>query len=203
MHTSHKKQYEELSRDLAVHSKRGLPMIVTGVGFWLVVGLIGNFLPEIAVWAYIYGIGTIFPVGLLVARLMKVNMLAKHNPLSMMAGIVGGMQILFSPVLIFFVVHIGEWIPFAVCVLTGAHFLPFTIIYRSKMYLYQSFATVIVGAVFGNIGDSRKMFEVMPFAIMTVYFITCLGLVRENKDLLGSTNKPMAVFVSGENYINR
>src|SRR5690606_27957980 len=104
--------------NLASSSKRGLPMILTGVLFWLIAGLAAFLDHTITVWVYLYGIGLIFPIGLLTAKLMKVDMLAKDNPLAVLSGVVGGMQILFAPVVILVLFQTPDYIPFTVGVLT-------------------------------------------------------------------------------------
>lgn len=155
-------------------------MILTGVMFWLVAGLAGFLDHNITVWVYLYGIGMIFPIGILVSKAMKVNMLAKDNPLATLSGVVGGMQILFAPVIILVLFQAPEWIPFTVGVLTGAHFLPFVVIYRSKAYMFQSVATVLTAAFTGFFALEHT-FLVTPFVLMGVYATTCLWLIQENK----------------------
>jgi hypothetical protein len=176
----YEQQFQELSADLASKSKRGLPMIFTGVIFWLAAGLAGFLDHEITVWVYLYGIGVIFPLGLFIAKLMKLDMLAKDNPLATLAGVVGGMQILFAPVILLVLFQAPDWIPFTVGVLTGAHFLPFAVIYKSKAYLFQSAATAAGAALTGFLAHDST-FLITPFTLMAVYIVTCLWLVQESK----------------------
>jgi len=170
--------YRELSTALAVSSRRGLPMIVTGTLFWLVAGLAGFLDLAITVWVYLYGIGLIFPVGILVAKAMKADLFAKDNPLAVLAGVVGGMQILFAPLVILILFRLPEYIPFAVGVLTGAHFLPYVVIYRSKAYLFLSIVTVAGAGLIGSLALEHT-FLATPFTLTAVYLITCLLLMRE------------------------
>lgn len=176
---TYEKQFQQLSTGLASSSKRGLPMILTGVLFWLIAGLAGLLDHTITVWVYLYGIGVIFPLGLLVGKLMNIDMLAKDNPLAVLSGVVGGMQILFAPVIILVLFELPNYIPFTVGVLTGAHFLPFAVIYKSKAYIFQSLATVAAAALTGFLLHEHT-FLVTPFTIMAVYIISCLWLVNEN-----------------------
>lgn len=172
--------YRELSTALAVSSKRGLPMIFAGMLFWLVAGLAGFLDHAITVWVYLYGIGLIFPVGLLIAKAMKADLFAKDNPLAVLAGVAGAMQILFAPLVILILFRLPEYIPFAVGVLTGAHFLPYAVIYRSKAYLFLSIATVAGAGLIGSLA-LQYTFLATPFALAAVYLVTCLLLMRERK----------------------
>lgn len=175
---SYEQTYRELSSALAVSSRRGLPMIITGTLFWLVAGLAGFLDHAITVWVYLYGIGLIFPVGILIAKAMKIDLFAGDNPLAVLAGVIGGMQILFAPLVILILFQMPDYIPFTVGVLTGAHFLPYVVIYRSKAYLFLSIGTVAVAALTGALALEHT-FLITPFALTAVYLVTCLWLMRE------------------------
>jgi len=174
------RQFGEMSANLAASTKRGLPMIATGFIFWLLAGLAGFLDHDITVWVYLYGIGLIFPAGLGVARLMKAEMFVQGNPLASLAGVIGGMQVLFAPLIVYMLFHVPDWIPPAVGVLTGAHFLPFMLIYRSRAYGFLSIATVASAALIG-FAAPESVFLATPFVLMGVYGITCLLLLGEWK----------------------
>lgn len=171
MSVNFKEAYENMSREAAHASKRGLPMIVTGVLFWVIAGIAGYVLGDLAVWVYVYGIGLVFPVGLLVGKWMKADMLDSTNPLFSVAGVVGGMQMLFVPLVVLVLMVLPEWLPMAVGVLTGAHFLPFAVLYRSKAYVVLSIGTVAAAALTGWLFQPHA-FLVTPFVVAAVYMVT-------------------------------
>jgi len=173
-------QYERLSNDLAETTKRGLPMILTGIVFWLISGISGFLLEEIVEWVYIFGIGVIFPAGLIVGKLMNIDMLASHNPLSKLAGAAGGMQILFAPLVILILNENPQWLPLAIAVLTGAHFMPFSVIFRSKAYIFLSVFTVGAGSICGYFFIDHS-FRLTPFVVAFGYALTCVFLHYENR----------------------
>ncbi|RKN80486.1 DUF7010 family protein [Paenibacillus ginsengarvi] len=176
--------YREMSKCLSASAKRGVPMITAGCLFWLAAGIAGCILPQhITVWVYIFGIGAIFPLGLAMSKLMKADMFAQGNPLGTLAGVVGAMQMLFAPVMILILFREPEWIPFTVGVLTGAHFLPFGVIYRSKAYFFLSTATVLTAAATGYFATAQS-FLATPFAVLAVYAFVCVWLVKENKAIV-------------------
>jgi len=177
---NHEQRFRELSEGLAASSKRGLPMIIAGVLFWLAAGLSGFLDRAIAVWVYLYGIGLIFPLGILLARLMNIDLFAKGNPLGGLAGAVGGMQILFAPVVLLVLFQLPDYMPFTVGVLTGAHFLPFAVIYGSRAYAFLSAATVAGAALTGFFAHAHT-FLATPFTLTAVYAAACLWLVKENR----------------------
>lgn len=174
-----KDAYESMSREAAHASLRGLPMILAGIAFWVIAGIAGIVFDDLAVWVYVYGIGLVFPVGLLVGKVMKADMLAATNPLFKVAGMVGGMQLLFVPLVVLVLMVLPAWLPLAVGVLTGAHFLPLAVLYRSKAYVVLSIGTVATATLTGWLLQPHA-FVITPFAVAAVYFVTCILLHFEH-----------------------
>jgi hypothetical protein len=172
----------ELKNDLSLEAHLGYPVFIAGIIFWLFVRICSFFLPqETLVWLYLFGIGAILPLAILISKLLKINFLAAHNPLSTVGGLVGGVQIFFAPIVIMVAYHQPEWMPFVIGVLTGAHFLPYVWIYDTKIYLFQTITTVIVASV---IGFMEQSFHITPFALSIVYMITAILLIRKHRTMV-------------------
>jgi hypothetical protein len=172
---------KEARHTLSLSTKRGLPLILAGLLFWLVAGLSGFILPEkVVVWVYIFGVGVVFPLGILIAAILKIDIFAKGNPLGLLSGTIGGMQILFGPIIIMLYFESPQWIPFALGVLNGAHFLPYAWIYNSKTYLIHSIMTTVVAAGVG-VAFLGSTFIVTPLAIAVIFVICIFGLLSESK----------------------
>jgi hypothetical protein len=173
--------FEELSMELSAEAGKGYPMFIAGIIFWLMMGVGGLFVPQqIMVWVYLFGIGLVLPLGILVSKVVHVNFLATHNPLSTIGGLVGGIQICFAPIIILIAYQQPDWIPFVVGVLTGAHFLPYAAIYQSKGYIFQTVATVLAASVIG-FGWMDQAYLLIPFSLIIVYSITLVWLMKEAK----------------------
>jgi hypothetical protein len=172
---------QEARKALALSTKRGVPLIFAGLLFWFVAGISGLVLPEsMVVWVYIFGIGVVFPIGVLISMLFKIDIFAKGNPLGVLAGIVGRMQVFFAPIIIMLFFKDPRWIPFTLGVLNGAHFLPYTWIYNSKTYLFDSITTTIVATGIGAIFINTTI-KFTPFTIAAVFLVSILGLLSESK----------------------
>jgi hypothetical protein len=174
----------ELKNDLSLEAHLGYPVFIAGILFWLFVGISSFFLPQkTLVWLYLFGIGAILPLAILISKLLKINFLAAHNPLSIVGGLVGGVQIFLAPIVIMVAYHQPEWMPFVIGVLTGAHFLPYVWIYDTKIYLFQTITTVIVASIIG-IGFMDQAFHLTPFALSIVYLITAILLIRKHRTMV-------------------
>ena len=178
--------YENLVKHLSMEAQKGSPMFLAGIVFWSLALIAKFILPEsVLVWYYLFGIGCVFPLGILIARLMKVNFLASENPLSVFGGLAGGIQIFFAPLIILIALNQPEWIPFVVGILTGAHFLPFMAIYNSRAYLFQTIATAGAVSIIG-FTMMEQAYLYIPIALIIVY-ATTYGLLRRECRLEQST----------------
>src|SRR5690625_4921922 len=122
-------KFNKLVEHISEQAQKGTPMILAGIIFWIL-ALIANFvLPsDIIVWFYLFGIGAVFPLGILISKVLKINFLANDNPLSVIGGLIGGIQVFFAPLIILVALNQPDWIPFVVGILTGVFlFLSFCI----------------------------------------------------------------------------
>ena len=178
----------EAKKDLMIRTKKGIAMFYVGTVFWLLMGILSFIDMHINLLGlfHLIGIGMVFPLGMLVSNLLKIDFIAKDNPLSNLAGVIGGMQILFAPILILIYMEKIEWLPFFIAVLTGAHFLPFSALYNSKAFIFQTFAVVALASIIG-FGFMEHVYTILPFGLSVIYFITSILLTNENKKLALTT----------------
>src|SRR5699024_6430397 len=181
-------KFNKLVEHISEQAQKGTPMILEGIIFWGL-ALIANFvLPsDVIVWFYLFGIGGIFPLGILIAKAMKINFLASENPLSLIGGLIGGIQIFFAPLIILVALNQPEWIPFTVGVLTGAHFLPYVGTYNSRAYLFLTIATADTVSIIG-FGWMEQAYILIPIALIIVYVIT-YGILRNECKMERNTKK--------------
>jgi len=174
-------KFNKLVEHISEQAQKGTPMILAGIIFWIL-ALIANFvLPsDIIVWFYLFGIGAVFPLGILISKVLKINFLANDNPLSVIGGLIGGIQVFFAPLIILVALNQPDWIPFVVGILTGAHFLPYVSIYDSRAYLFQTVATVGIVTVVG-FSWMTQSYLFIPIALIVVYTITYVLLRSECK----------------------
>lgn len=167
---------------------RGINNIIAGVLLWGALGLLGLILPETpfisSQWhkaiIYLLGAGLLFPLGLLVGHLMQLDTFAKGHPMAKLSGFVGGMQVLFIPIMLGAYFTSPEHVPWYLASLVGAHFLPFYWVYDSKAYLFGSISLVIVAA-WGGFAMLQHSFVIVPFGVMLVLAGMAAHLRRANE----------------------
>ncbi len=169
--------------ELSVRAQKGYPILLSGALFFLVLAILSLYIPKDALYLlWVVGLGMIFPLGIIIGKLLKIDIITKDNPLGTLGGIVAGMQAFFIPVFIMVYQNNPEWLPFTVGLLGASHFLPYYWIYDSKAYLFLAIATGLVAFVAGGtfIGSA---FLVTPLGIAAVYAITVVLILKENRKL--------------------
>lgn len=172
-----------MKRDLARRSWRGLPNIMAAVGLWIAFGALGIALPDTPQRAliYLFGAGLLLPLGLLIAALLRIDLFARGNPLALLGGYLGGLQILFIPLMVGAYLATPQFVPWYLGVLVGAHFLPFAWLYDSRAYLLGSIGTASAAALTGWLLPAMT-YVATPFAVAAALLLTALLLWRERMD---------------------
>lgn len=172
---------EQLQSDIISTTKKGFPILLSGA----IVFLLFTFLPLVfpmktvyLIW--IFGLSVIFPFGILLSKILNVNILVTDNSLGTLGGIIAAPQAFFIPVFIIVYMYIPEYLPFTIGLLGGAHFLPYMWIYKSKAYLFVTITTCISSLILGGF-FVELAFTLVPLAISITYVIAILLIFRELK----------------------
>ncbi|MFJ7976590.1 DUF7010 family protein [Peribacillus sp. JNUCC 23] len=172
---------EKLQTEITFEARKGFPLLISGT----IVFLLFTFMPlvfsmDIVHLIWIFGLGAIFPFGILISKILRVNLFATGNPLGTLAGIVAAPQAFYIPVFIMVYMHIPEYLPFTIGLLAGSHFLPYMWIYKSRAYLFVTLGTCLSSLILGGLLVSQA-FILVPLVISIVYGIGVLLILRELK----------------------
>jgi hypothetical protein len=159
---------------------RFLAMPIAGTIAWSVIGVAGALLPvNLAAWALFIGTGSIFGVGLLVARLIGEDLLGKTRAKNafddlffhtiMMAWLV------FAIAIPFFMIEPTS-LPLTVGILAGLMWVPFSWMIQHWVGLFHGITrTVLVLAAWYLFPAHR--FVVIPAVIVAIYLVTIYALM--------------------------
>jgi hypothetical protein len=162
-------QREEFSRYPA------LAMPIAGTIAWAAIGICGTFLPvQLAALALFIGTGSIFGLGVLVARLIGEDLLGKNRPPNafdqlffytiMMAWLV------FAIAIPFFMIEPTS-LPLTVGILAGLMWIPYSWIIQHWVGLFHGITrTVLIVAAWYLF--PRHRFVVIPAVIVVIYLVT-------------------------------
>ena len=170
-----------LRQDLSRRTGRGLNAIVAGILLWATFTILGVFISDsfVLALAYVFGAGTLFPLSLLVAKLLRLDPFASGNPLGTLAGLLGAVQVLFIPLMIGAVLTVPTMVPWFLAVLVGAHFLPFSWVYTSRAYLIAAISMPLTAGLCAWLFPVAVPI-VVPSIVTAVLILVAVLLSKEN-----------------------
>ena len=163
---------------------RFLAMPIAGTIAWTVIGICGAFLPvPLASWVLFICTGSIFGLGLLVARLVGEDLTGKGRPANafdslfmhslMMAWLV------FAIAIPFFMIEPTS-LPMTVGILSGLMWVPFSWIIQHWVGLFHGISrTVLVVAAWYLF--PRHRFVVIPAVIVAIYLVSIYALLTRKR----------------------
>ena len=158
-----------------------LAMPIAGAIMWTVIGVAGALLPLAgAVWAVYIGTGTIFYLGLAIARLTGEDVLGRQHKGNTFDRVflfsIGSALLVYGIAIPFFLVEPTS-LPLSVGILAGLMWLPFSGLVRHWVGVFHGVTrTVLVVAAWYLFPDAR--FVAVPAVIVAVYLVTIPVLVR-------------------------
>ena len=161
-----------------------LAMPIAGTIAWTAIGVEGAFLPiPLAAWAVFIGTGTIFSLGLLVARFTGEDLLGRQRPgnpfdaLFMRSVVMA--WLVFAIAIPFFRLDPTS-LPLTVGILAGLMWLPFGWMIQHWVGTFHAVTrTALCLAAYYAFPDRR--FVVIPAVIVAVYLVTIAALVRRQR----------------------
>lgn len=170
------------------HFSRGrfLAMPLAGTMAWAAIGLISPWLSEIGkVWLVFMATGSIFYLGLLIARFTGEDLLGRNKPKNPFDGLF--MASVLSAWLVFaiampFMQADHTSVPLTVGILAGLMWLPFSWIIQHWIgYFHGIVRTVLLLAAWYLWPEQR--FTVLPAIIVAIYVVTIIVLTQRERTL--------------------
>ena len=175
------KSLDQLKEEIIASSKRGYPILVAGALFFLVLALMPTILPLRTVQLiWVLGLIVIFPAGILLGRLLGIEVITRSNSLGTLGGLIAGTQAFYLPVFIAVYQFRPDLLPLTIGVLGGAHFLPYAWLYNSRAYLFVALGTGLAAFILGGAFMASSLLLV-PLAIAFVYAIGTIWILQENR----------------------
>lgn len=163
----------------AVEQKKGLPFILASTVLWTI--MLIAFLTDL-------DLGTkniiamccsalLMPIGLLIGKILKVNIFSKDSPISALSVVVALNQVLYLPIVIWAMYAVPEKMIMTYAIVVGAHFLTYYWIYFSPTYFYAAIVIPVCSLIFGIYFSQ----VIICLAFVGFDILICLLLCLENK----------------------
>lgn len=154
---------------------------ISGMIAWLIVGISGLIFPDrITVWILFIAVGCIVYLALFLSRFTGENFLDRTKPKNpfdtLFLYTVGQAALIYSIAIPFFLLDYSS-LPLSVGILTGSMWIPFSWIIDHWVGVFHAvIRTVLILLLWYLLPELR--FVVIPFAIVSVYLITILILIK-------------------------
>lgn len=158
-----------------------LAMPIAGTLAWAAIGVAGALLPlNAAVWAVFIGTGSIFYLGILVARFTGEDLLGRKSKGNFFDRIflhaVMMAVLVYSIAIPFFLVE-PRSLPMSVGILSGLMWLPFSALIRHWVGLFHGITRTVL-CVAAYYAFPNQTFVVIPAIIVVIYLVTIVVLVK-------------------------
>lgn len=178
------KTLAELQVEISRSAKRGYPILISAAAFFAAMAALGNVIPQHTLGlAWIFGMMVIFPLGVALGSLLDARVITTGNPLGNLGGLVAGTQAFFIPVFIVVYQFAPQYLPLAVGLLGGAHFLPYAWIYRTRAYIFVTLGTCLPALVLGTAFVSAA-YTVVPMSMAAAFAVGVFWIVSDNRKML-------------------
>ena len=175
------KEIDELRLDCALKQKRGLHIILASIIIWLVIAIIHFSYMQILtknLFTFICA-AVLLPLSYLVSKLINVDFQNKSNPLTELGILFSVNQALYLLIAMWIYPTIPEKMLMILAIIFGAHLLPYSWLYKSRVYLVLSilipFLALIVGLNFEP--------AILALTMMGTEIVFSLALVWEIRKL--------------------
>ena len=175
------KEINELRLDCALKQKRGLHIILASIIIWLAISIIHfSSMPILTKNLFTFVCAAVLlPLSYFVSKLIKVDFQNKGNPLTELGILFSVNQALYLLIAMWIYPTIPEKMLMILAIIFGAHLLPYSWLYKSRVYLVLSilipFLALIIGLNFEP--------AILALTMMGIEIIFSLALVWENRKI--------------------
>lgn len=166
----------ELRADFDAQAGRSLALPLAGMIVWAVIGVAALFMePRIATFALIVGTGAIFPIGILLAKMLGERLLNNTNPLAKLMAMCVLMVNLLWAVHITLLYVAPQLISLTLGIGLGLHWIVFSWIIGNPAGTVHAIArTVLVTAAWWLVPDHRVSAVAVAVVLSYVYSLVAL-----------------------------
>lgn len=157
---------------------RFMAMPISGTIAWTVAGILGAILPSrTASFALFFCTGMIFPMGIVIGKLIGEDVLQKGNELDRLFGLSILMASLNWAIVVPFWMVDHTSLPLGVGVLAGLMWIPFSWMLQHWVGMFHAITrTVLIAAAW--FAFPRHRFTVIPAIIVVIYVVSIAVLAR-------------------------
>ncbi|MBC6342295.1 hypothetical protein ERK18_04545 [Lactobacillus kimbladii] len=174
-------EINELRLDCALKQKRGLHIILASIIIWLVIAII-YFSPMPILMKNLLTFvcaAVLLPLSYFVSKLINVDFQNKDNPLTELGILFSVNQALYLLIAMWIYPTIPEKMLMILAIIFGAHLLPYSWLYKSRVYFTLAILIPFLALIIGLNCEPA----ILALTMMGIEIVFSLALVWENKEI--------------------
>ncbi len=170
---------EELKNDISLTQKKGIPFIIASVVIWCLIMIVSLLdIPVMKKNMLVFCCSIpLMPISMLVAKIIKVDIFSKKNPLGNLGFLFTMNQLLYLLIVMWVYSAVPEKMVMVYAMVFGAHLLPYSWLYNSKAYLVFAIAISVISLILGNVFNAL----VVSMALFVIEIVFAFILIHEVK----------------------
>ncbi|WP_147535745.1 DUF7010 family protein [Bacillus marasmi] len=167
----------QIKNDLSIRGKNGIGFLLSGSVIWTIITVI--FFQEMDIQIknilMLFATGIMFPLAILISKIIKAEWIFKDVPLSSLGVIFNVAQFFYFPIMFYaFAKSPNEMVLFF-AIITGAHFFPYGWLYNCKPFYFLSPILAVMIVIIGWSLEPSKLWLIpLSLVIMLLLLITML-----------------------------
>lgn len=181
----------DLRSEYAFHAGRSIALPLAGALVWAIIGLAALVLPErTSTIVLLFGTGAIFPIALVLARLLRERLLDNPSPLAALMGRSVFMVNLLWAVHLAVYAQIPELLPLTLAIGLGLHWVVFGWVINHRLgVVHAAVRTVLVVSMWWLMPGAR--ISAVAAAVVLAYVYSIIALMsRTITDNAASADAP-------------
>ena len=171
----------ELRLDCALKQKRGLHIILASIIIWLAIAIIHFSSISILtknLFTFVCA-AVLLPLSYFISKLINVDFQNKNNPLTALGILFSVNQVLYLLIAMWIYPTIPEKMLMILAIIFGAHLLPYSWLYKSRVYLILSILIPFLALIVGlNLKPA-----ILALIMMGIEMVFSLALIWENREI--------------------
>ncbi|QQP29461.1 DUF7010 family protein [Lactobacillus ultunensis] len=174
---------EILRSDCVIKQKRGLHFIISSILIWFGIFFVQlSSMPVLTKNLFTFVCTAILlPLSFLISKLLKIDFQNKANPLTNLGIVFTANQILYLLIAMWIYSAVPEKMVMVLAIIFGAHLLPYSWLYKSKVYFIFSVAISFLALIIGLLYS----LVILAISMVIIEILFCVALVIENYEKAG------------------
>jgi len=164
------KVLDELREDIRKTQKSGLPFIIASVFIWIMISVVCGMNLNISTKNLLIFCCScpLMPIAMIAGKILGVDIFDKANPLGKVGLLFTLNQMIYLLIVMWAFNAVPEKMVMVYAIVFGAHLLPYSWLYKNKMYLISSIVLPILALALGLFVSMQVM--AIVFAVYELVF---------------------------------